>query len=188
MTPLLSRTASVLVALVSATTIPCGASIGHAEKREDKDARPKLPAPLDAIAYDLGKLAEHFKVAQCKLYAEGEFKVGERVVAEETVVWTLEAKDTMKGDAVFRLLHPNKFPDPFAKVRFEKSDAGKTVSADARPAGYYLARDARWINLKMAPDLAAGDKLQVWVHLGQEGSAGLVANRAERMIVVPPSK
>lgn len=187
MTLRLLRTTVFLLALMPVTLIPGGALIAG-QRAEGQAARPKLPAPLDAIAYDLGKLAEHFKVAECKFYAEGEFKVGERVVEEETVVWTLEAKEALKGDAVFRLLHPNKFPDAFAKIRFENSDAGKTVSADARPAGYVLIRDPRWINLKASPDLAAGDKLQVWVHLGKEGSAGLVANGAAQMVVVAPGK
>src|SRR5436190_22018448 len=73
---------------------------------EIKDS-PKLPPPLDAITYDLGNLVEHFKVVECKHFGEGEFSAGERVVAEETIVWTLEAERAMKGDAVFKLLHPN---------------------------------------------------------------------------------
>jgi|GEM_PF-3632863 hypothetical protein len=148
----------------------------------------KLPPPLDAITYHLGNLTEHFKVVECKHYGESEFTAGDRVVAEETIAWTLEARRAMKGDQVFRLLHPNPFPNAFAKVRFEKSVDGKAVSADARPNGYSLIRDFRWINLKTAPDLAAGDKLQVWIHLGKEGNAGLLANKATRMVIVAPKK
>ena len=147
-------------------------------------AKQNLPPPLNSVSYDLGTLAEHFTLAECNHYPEGKSTSGGRLVDEETLVWTLQAKRAMKGDALFRLLHPNPFPDPFARVRFQKSVDGKAVSADARTNGYSLIRDIRWINLKTAPDLAAGDKLQVWIHLGKEGSAGLLESKATRLVVV----
>ena len=147
-----------------------------------------LPPPLQAITFDLGVLAKHFDVAECKVHAAGEFTAGNRVAEEETIVWTLRAKKAMKGDEVFRLLHPNPPPSPFAQVQFLKVVEGKDASANARAGGYRLIRDLRWINPKAAPDLAAGEKLQVWVHLGREGSAGLLENKATKMLVAPAEK
>jgi hypothetical protein len=151
-------------------------------------AEPSLPPPLQAITFDLGDLVKPFDVAECKVHAAGEFTSGNRVVEEETIVWTLQAKNALKGDEVFRLLHPSPPPSPFAQVQFLKVVDGKDASADARVGGYRLIRDLRWINPKAAPDLAAGDKLQVWVHLGREGSAGLLENKATKMLVLAPGE
>lgn len=161
-------------------------SIGIALARADEPAGPalpRLPPPLGDISWSLGVLEKHFQVAECKYYAVDEFTAGGRVVAEETVVWTLEAKEALRASAVFELLHPNPSPSPFFKVRFFRSEEGKEVAADARTDSYALIRDGRWIGPKTGPDLAKGDKLQVWVHLGKEGSAGLIEQKASKMVV-----
>lgn len=143
----------------------------------------RLPRPLETVAWDLGVLEKHFKVVECKYYAADEFTAGNRVVAEETIVWTLEAKEPLRAKEVFDLLHPSPPPSPFYKVRFTKTVDGKEVAADAREKGYSLIGDLRWFGPKTGPDLAKGDKLQVWVHLGKEGSAGVIEQNATRLTV-----
>jgi hypothetical protein len=149
-----------------------------ADKRELR-----LPPPLDGVACDFGVLGKHFQVVESKSYAADEFSVGNRVVAEETIVWTLEAKAPLAAKEVYDLLHPNPAPSPFFKVRFLKTVEGKEVAADARTDGYRLIGDRRWLGPKTGPDLAKGDRLQVWVHLGKEGSAGLIEQKAARLAI-----
>lgn len=146
-------------------------------------ANKRLPAPLDNVTCEFGALEKAFRVVGKSFYAADEFMVDGRTVAEETIVWTLEAKDAIKGRAVYQLLHPNPSPNPFFRIRFFKIVDGRDVSVDARPQGYYLVRDGRWINPKNSPDLEQGEKLHVWVHLGKEGSAGLIEQKAIKMVV-----
>jgi hypothetical protein len=160
--------------------------MGFAAARAGEDAEKKelrLPAPLDGIACDFGVLDKHFQVVESNFYAKDEFTAGNRVVAEETIVWTLEAKEPLSAKEVFDLLRPSPAPSPFYKVRFTKTVDGKEVAADARETGYSLIGDLRWLGPKTGPDLAKGDKLQVWVHLGKEGSAGLIGQKATRLAV-----
>jgi hypothetical protein len=171
---------------VIAKTVVAVVVIGFVSAQAGEDADKKelrLPAPLDAVACDFGVLEKHLHVADAKFYLTGEFTAGNRVVAEETIVWTLEAKEALSAKEVFDLLHPNPAPGPFYKVRFSKTVEGKDVPADARAKGYSLIGDLRWIGPKTGPDLAKGDKLQVWVHLGNEGSTGLIAQKATRLTV-----
>ena len=159
-----------------------GFASAHAEESAEKKEL-RLPAPLDGIACDFGVLEKHFQVVESKLYAADEFNVGNRVVAEETIVWTLEAKSPLSAKEVYELLHPNPAPSPFYKVRFSKTVEGKEVAADAREKGYSLIGDIRWLGPKTGPDLAKGERLQVWVHLGQEGSAGLIEQKVTRLTI-----
>jgi hypothetical protein len=162
----------------------CALGLAIAQTDENETAAlHRLPKPLDAVAYDLGDLEKQFQVVECRLYPADEFTVGGRVVAEETIVWSLEAKEGLKGAEVYDLLQPSPVPSPFLKVRFFKTVDGKEVPADARPKGYSLIGDRRWISRKTGPDLAKGEKLQVWFHLGNEGSAGLIALKATKMVV-----
>src|SRR5688500_12241198 len=75
-------------------------------KNENADSH-RLPDPLHDITCDFGPLEKHFKLTQCKHYPAGEFKVDKRVVTEETIVWVLEAKQSITGREVYQLLHPN---------------------------------------------------------------------------------
>jgi hypothetical protein len=178
----------IYVVRVSRTNKKGFAAMAHVkvfvEEGEKDKTSLRLPKPLDNITADFGGLEKQFKVAESKHYAAGEFTVDTRSVEEETIVWVLEAKDAVKGKAIFDLLHPNPIPDPFLQVRFVKSQDDKDVAADARPRGYRLIREGRWINPKMCPDLAQGERMQVWVHLGTEGSAGLLENKATKMVIV----
>ena len=139
----------------------------------------KLPSPLDGITADFGAVENLFRVAEVRLYAPYEFRVGEpeRVVAEETIVWTVEAKVPLTGAQIFRLFH-----NPPPQVSFFRRADGKDISADARPDGYPLICDLRWFRLRPpGSDLGKGETLKLWVHLGKkdgEGSSGLVANGA----------
>ena len=169
--------ALALVALVS---------IGSASAQADRapeQAEQRLPKPLDGVICDLGPLETHFQIVASKYYAADEFSVGNRVVAEETIVWTLEAKTPLRASDVYALLHPNAAPSPFLRVHFSKSVDGKVRVADARVSGYSLIGDRRWIGPKTGPDLGKGDKLQVWMHLGKEGSAGLIEQSATKLTI-----
>jgi hypothetical protein len=141
----------------------------------------RLPEPLDGVISDLGPLEKHFQIVVSKYYAADEFSVANRVVAEETIGWTLEAKAPLRGSEVYALLHPNAAPSPFLRVHFSKTVDGKVQVADARVSGYSLIGDRRWIGPKTGPDLAKGDRLQVWMHLGKEGSAGLIEQSATKL-------
>ena len=167
--------------ITAAAYFSIGIVLARADESVGRDP-PRLPPPLGDISWSLGMLEKHFQVAECKYYAPDEFTAGGRIVAEETVVWTLEAKEALRASAVFELLHPNPSPNPFFKVRFFRSAEDKEVSADAQTS-YALIRDARWIGPKTGPDLVKGDKLQVWVHLGKKGSTGLIEQRASKMVV-----
>jgi hypothetical protein len=169
--------AKALVALVVMEFVTAQAGEDAAKKEL------RLPAPLEAISCDFTVLEKHFDGVETKLYAADEFTVGNRVVAEETIVWTLAAKEPLAAKEVYELLRPNPAPSPFYKVRFTKKVEGKEVPADARAKGYSLIGDLRWLGPTTGPDLAKGDKLQVWVHLGQEGSAGLIEQKATRLTV-----
>jgi len=149
--------------------------------RADNDQR--LPEPLERVAYDLGTLAQHFKIVSVKLHLPDSFTVGGRTVAEETIVWSLEAQESIKGADIYKMLHPGTAASPFPRVRFLKVVDGKEVSADARGMGYSLAREVRFINPKAAPNLDKGDRMDVWVHLGKEGTAGLIEQQASKMVV-----
>ncbi len=155
----------------------------HSTRASDKGDAPRLPAPLDNVTCDFGRLEKTFNIVESRFYDADEFTVDGRVVAEETIVWTLEAKEAIKGKEVHQLLHPNPSPNPFFKVRFFRIADGEEKVADARPQGYSLIRDGRWIDPRKGPDLDRGDKLHVWVHLGTEGSAGLTEQKAAKMVV-----
>ena len=159
-----------------------GLTPAQADDATDK-ARQRLPSPLEGIACDLGVLEKHFQVVESKLYGPDEFTAGNRLVAEETIVFTLEAKAPLPAEEVYDLLRPNPPPSPFYKARFFKTIDGKEVAADGREKGYSLIGDLRWLGPKTGPDLAKGDKLQIWLHLGKEGSAGLIEQRATRLLV-----
>src|SRR5687767_11646497 len=62
----------------------------------------RLPKPLNDVASDFGVLEQRFKVVENKYYPAREFTVDGRVVAEETIVWVLEAKEAIKGDEVYQ--------------------------------------------------------------------------------------
>jgi hypothetical protein len=171
------RSAIVLGVCWSFTFCPA-----RAAEKEAPTVR-SLPKPLEAIAYDFGVLEKHFKVVECKFYPADEFTVDGRVVAEATIVWSLEAKDTMKGSEIYDVFHPNPAPSPFLRIRAFKLMNAKEVSAAARPQGYALIRDGRWISRKAAPDLAKGEKLSVWVHLGSGGSASLIEQGVVKLAV-----
>jgi hypothetical protein len=139
----------------------------------------KLPAPLDGVAVDFSQIENLFRVADVSLFAPDEFRVGDRVVAEETIVWTLEARVRLTGAQIYRLFH-----NPHPRVSFFKSADDRQVSADARPDGYHLMSDLRWFRLKPAgEDLAAGERMEVWVHLGPPGSRGLLASGATEILL-----
>ncbi len=162
------------------------AAIGIVSAQADDEADKRvlhLPSPLDGVACDFGVLGKHFQVVESKFYAADKFSAGNRVVAEETIVWTLEAKAPLAAKEVYDLLHPNPAPSPFFKIRFFKTVEGKEAAADARADGYRLIGDQRWLGPKTGPDLAKGDKLQVWVHLGKEGSAGLIEQKSTRLAI-----
>jgi hypothetical protein len=173
---------AVLLASISIGIIPARAE----ETAGKHDLR--LPAPLDGISCDFRVLEKHFQVVETKLYAADEFSVGNRAVAEETIAWTLEAKAPLAAKEVYNLLHPNPLPSPFYKVRFSKLIDGKEIAADAREKGYSLIGDRRWLGSETGPGLAKGDKLQVWVHLGQEGSAGLIEQKATKLTITAKGK
>jgi hypothetical protein len=138
-----------------------------------------LPAPLDGVAMDLGQIENLFRVTDVCVFAPGEFQVGRRPVAEETIVWTLEARVRLTGAQIHRLFH-----NPRPRVSFLKAADGQDVSADARPDGYQLVCDLRWFRLRPpGRDLAAGERFEVWVHLGRPGSAGLLANGATTVLL-----
>jgi hypothetical protein len=143
----------------------------------------RLPEPLEKVVCDFGPLAAHFKVVEAKLHPANSFTVGGRIVAEETIVWTLEAREDLKGVDVYKMLHPGPAPSPFLKVRFLRMVDGKDEPADARPKGYLLGREVRWIDPKKASDLPKGARMDVWAHLGKEGTAGLIAQQASKLVV-----
>jgi hypothetical protein len=167
-------------ALALAVLVLIGISAAEADQAQNK-AEQRLPKPLDGVICDLGPLEKHFQIVVSNYYAADEFSVGNRVVAEETIVWTLEAKAPLRASEVYALLHPNAAPSPFLHVQFSKTVDGKVRVADARVSGYSLIGDRRWIGPKTGPDLAKGDRLQVWMHLGKEGSAGLIEQSATRL-------
>jgi hypothetical protein len=143
------------------------------------EASDRLPAPLDGITTDLSQIENLFRVTEVRLYARDEFRVGEpgRVVAEETIVWTLEAKVSLTGAQIHRLFH-----NPRPTVLFIKLAEGREVNADARPDGYKLIADLRWFRLRpQGTELAKGETMKVWVHLGKEGSNGIVDSKAAKM-------
>ena len=171
-----------IVAATHAAFVVIGIASAGAGEAANK-AGERLPRPLDTVACDLSVLEKHLEVVECKYYAADEFTAGNRVVAEETIVWTLAAKEPLRAREVYDLLHPNSAPRLFYKARFFKTVDGKEVAADARTDGYSLIGDLRWLGPKTGPDLVKGDKLQVWVHLGSEGSAGLIEHKATKLIV-----
>jgi hypothetical protein len=158
------------------SVMPAGRSDGQ---RPDSN---KLPSPLDSITADFSAVENLFRVAEVRLYAPNEFRVGEpeRIVADETIVWTLEAKVPLTGAQIHRLFH-----NPRPQVSFFRRANDKDVNVDARADGYQVICDLRWFSMRpSSPDLTKGQSLKVWVHLGKkdgEGSSGLVANGAVKM-------
>ena len=147
---------------------------------EQKEKRPpRLPKPLDSIAVDYSFFAKDFKLVNVAYFESGRFETPDprpRVVAEETLVWTLEAVRDVKASNLNKLRS-----NPFPRVKFRKVQKGKEVNADARTRGYGLFHDGRWLG-KKGPDLRKGKQIRVWTHLGREGTAGLLQSKATKMV------
>ncbi|HEX5104404.1 MAG TPA: hypothetical protein VFV87_11365 [Pirellulaceae bacterium] len=137
-----------------------------------------LPAPLDAVALDPGPFGEKFDVVKIEHFGPGEFTVPpNRVVAEDSLVFTLRAKVAVDKAAMNSLL-----ANPVPRVRFVKQQDGKSLDADARPQGYRLHHDGRWLSARLGPDLKAGESFQVWTHLGKEGAVALKEKGASQAV------
>lgn len=142
-----------------------------AELKADEPKPTLLPAPLDGVVLDPGPLGEKFEVAKVELFGPGEFTVPpNRVVAEDTLVFTLRAKADAGKAEMHKLL-----ATPFPRVRFLKQQDGKSLDADARTRGYTLHHDGRWLAAGRGPDVKTGESLQVWTHLGKGGADALRA-------------
>jgi hypothetical protein len=83
------------------------------------------------------------------------------------MVLTLRAKAKVSGVEMNKLL-----ANPFPRVRFLKKQDDQPANADARPQGYGLHHDGRWLSAR-GPDLKVGEEFQVWTHLGKEGAIAL---------------
>ncbi len=140
----------------------------------------KLPAPLDAVIVDLGDLDAHFTIADSQLYESRQFKsLGQppRVIAEQVLVWTLEAKAELTGKQAAQL-----FENPFPVVKFYATASGQDVSVGDRKDGYFLATDRRWIRGD-GPALKDGDRITVYMPLGKTGTTELVNAKATKLVV-----
>ncbi|MDP6443814.1 MAG: hypothetical protein QGG36_14825 [Pirellulaceae bacterium] len=152
-------------------------SILHAD---DQKRPEQLPKPLDRIAIDLGSLDSDFEIAKVEYFASGQFSTTDprpRVVAEETLVFTLRAKREISGARMNKLL-----ANPFPRARFVRAENGKPVAADARKSGYGLFHNGRWLG-KAGPPLKRDATVRLWTHLGDAGSAGLHKSKATSVVL-----
>ena len=144
------------------------------------DEPAKLPKPLDGVTLDLGLLKKQFQVVETRLYESKEFKsLGNpaREIAEQTLVWKLEAKTDVTGKAAAGLFERPAFP----RVRFYSFEENKRKPADAREMGYFLATDRRWIRGD-GEALKKGDRLTVYTPIGKTGAADLVKEGASVVV------
>ena len=155
------------------------AALAQATSSEaDEPQQVLLPPPLDAVALDPGPFGEKFDVVKIEHFGPGEFTVPpNRVVAEDSLVFTLRAKVALSKVEMNSLL-----ANPAPRVRFVKQQDGKSLDADARPQGYGLHHDGRWLSARMGSDLKAGDSFQVWTHLGKEGAGAVKEKGASKAI------
>jgi hypothetical protein len=140
----------------------------------------QLPAPLNEVTAEMSYFAERFELVEVSFFESGLFHTPDprpRVVQEETIQWTFEAKRDLEGAELNKLL-----ANPFPFVRFSRVVDGEETIVDAREQGYRLFHDGRWLG-KKGPTLKQGERIRVWMHLGREGSAGLLRNKPAKLSI-----
>lgn len=158
--------------MITAAVLLCASSVVADEAK-------RLPKPLDGVSLDLGLLTAHFQVVESKLYQRGEFKTLEqrpRVIAEQVLVWTIEAKADVSSKTAYEL-----FENPFPRVKFYSQKGDKLNPADAREQGYFLVTDRRWIGGR-GETLKKGGRITVYSPIGDGGVTDLQGNEVSKVV------